>query len=210
MPRSTRFWMLAATLLLATLYVLPLWHIDLHAPQYPEGLGMTIRINTIEGDTPYDLDNINNLNHYIGMRAIVPHEIPEFRLMPWVLGALVGLGALTVIVARRALIYTWIAGVAAFGVLGLIDFYRWGYDYGHNLDAETAIIKIPGMSYQPPLIGEKQILNFMAASWPDVGTWFALAAVACALVALLVARPAAARRAERVRLTNREPATVRG
>lgn len=205
-----RIWMLAATLLLATLFVLPLWHIDLHAPQYPEGLGMTIHIHTIEGDTPYDLGNINNLNHYIGMRPIVPDEIPEFRFMPWVLGVLVGLGALTVIVARRALIYAWIAGVAAFGVLGLIDFYRWGYDYGHNLDAETAIIKIPGMSYQPPVIGVKQILNFTAASWPDIGTWFALAAVACAGIALFVSRPAAVRRASSARLARREPVAVNG
>jgi copper chaperone NosL len=34
---------------------------------------------------------------------------------------------------------------------------------------ENAIIKIPGMSYQPPLIGSKQILNFTAHSWPGSG-----------------------------------------
>ena len=209
MLRSTRFWMALATLLLAALYVLPLWHISLSAPQYPEGLGMTIRIATIEGDTPYDLANINNLNHYIGMRPIVPGEIPEFRFMPWVLAALVGLGALSAILARRGMIIAWLAGVAAFGVLGLADFYRWGHDYGHNLDAETAIIKIPGMSYQPPVIGTKEILNFTAQSWPDTGTWFALAAVVCGLIALFVSRQAAPRRAA-VGVRSATPAAVRG
>jgi hypothetical protein len=50
-----------------------------------------------------------------------------------------------------------------------VDFWRWEYDYGHNLDFEHAIIKVPGMTYQPPLIGSKQLLNFTASSWPSLG-----------------------------------------
>ena len=60
---------------------------------------------------------------------------------------------------------------------GLVDFWHWEYDYGHRLDFEHAIIKIPGMSYQPPLIGVKQLLNFTAVSWPDVGGWLAFSAL---------------------------------
>jgi len=53
----------------------------------------------------------------------------------------------------------------------------WGYDYGHNLDPTAAII-VPGMSYQPPLIGTKQLLNFTAFSGPDIGGWiFVVSAV---------------------------------
>ena len=44
----------------------------------------------------------------------------------------------------------WTAGFALFALAGLADFYRWGHDYGHNLDPD-AIIVVPGMSYQPPL-----------------------------------------------------------
>jgi copper chaperone NosL len=55
----------------------------------------------------------------------------------------------------------------------LVDFYLWGYDYGHNLDP-TAPIVVPGMSYQPPLIGTKQLLNFTAFSGPDIGGWIFL------------------------------------
>ena len=43
---------------------------------------------------------------------------------------------------------------------------------------KRAAIKVPGMSYQPPLIGGKQLLNFHATSWPDAGGWAAIAAVA--------------------------------
>jgi copper chaperone NosL len=52
----------------------------------------------------------------------------------------------------------------------MVDFYRWEYQYGHNLDP-TAPIQVPGMAYQPPLIGYKQLLNFSAYSAPDKGGW---------------------------------------
>ncbi len=52
----------------------------------------------------------------------------------------------------------------------MVDFWRWEYNYGHNLNPNAAII-VPGMSYQPPLIGFKQLLNFGAYSIPDIGGW---------------------------------------
>jgi copper chaperone NosL len=52
----------------------------------------------------------------------------------------------------------------------MVDFWRWEYNYGHNLDPNAAII-VPGMAYQPPLIGFKQLLNFGAYSVPDIGGW---------------------------------------
>jgi copper chaperone NosL len=61
-------------------------------------------------------------------------------------------------------------------VAGLVDFWLWSYDYGHNLDP-TAAIKVPGMSYQPPLIGSKQLLNFVATSWPALGGLAAMVSV---------------------------------
>ena len=48
------------------------------------GLGMLIGVSTIEGMSPNDLQNINGLNHYIGMAAIEPESIPELQIMPWV------------------------------------------------------------------------------------------------------------------------------
>ena len=55
-----------------------------------------------------------------------------------------------------------------FGVVAMADFWRWEYNYGHDLNPEAAI-QIPGMAYQPPLIGYKQLLNFGAYSIPDIG-----------------------------------------
>ena len=100
--------------------------------------------------------------------------------MPWILAVLIGWGVLAAAVGRRWMICAWFGLLALAAVAGLADFYAWGYDYGHNLDAERAIIKVPGMTYQPPLIGSKKLLNFTAVSLPALGGWIAIAAGAIA------------------------------
>ncbi len=169
MTARSRWLVLAAVALLATGFVLPLWRVDLIAPQYPEGLGMLIRIDGVDGLKENDLHSINGLNHYIGMKAIEPDAIPELRYMPWILGGLIVLGLGVAAMGRRLPLYGW--GLLLVGVmgLGLWDYWRWGYDYGHDLDHEHAIIKIPGMTYSPPVIGRKKLLNFTATSWPSYG-----------------------------------------
>jgi len=176
MTKGSRAVILIASLALGLVYLLPLWRIQLEAPQYPEGLGMVIRVDNIEGQKTHDLNNINNLNHYIGMKRIVPDAIPELRLMPMILAGLILLGLVTAAVGRRVVLYGWVVVFLGISTVGLVDFWKWEYDYGHNLDQETAIIKIPGMSYQPPLIGSRQILNFTAHSWPGSGGWIAILA----------------------------------
>lgn len=163
---------LGATALLG-LFVFPLWSITLEAPQYPKGseLGILIFIDKIEGSRPNDLDNINNLNHYIGMKRIEPDSIPELTYMPIIVLSLVGLGLLIAAIGRRWLILVWVSLLIGAGALGMYDFWLWEYDYGHNLDPR-AIIKIEGMSYQPPLIGTQQLLNFTAHSYPALGFGF--------------------------------------
>ena len=193
MHRPSRLLLGLASLSLALLFVLPLWHVGLKAPQYPEGLGLYIGISRITGEKPQDLSSINNLNHYIGMKRITPEEIPELRFMPYAVAGLMALGLLAAVAGRRGLLYGWVAVFLVVATAGLADFYRWGYDYGHNLDPE-AIIKIPGMSYQPPLIGSKQLLNFHATSWPASGGWILIAALSVGVV-LTVRELRSARRA---------------
>ena len=186
----------AASLLL--LLVLPLWTIRLQAPQYPEGLGLVISVNSIEGVGAHDLQNINGLNHYIGMKQIRPDSIPELRWMPWIVVGLALAGLAAAASGRRTALFAWTGALLLVAVVGMVDFWRWEYDYGHNLDQATAIIKVPGMTYQPPLIGSKQLLNFVATSWPGTGGWlaFAVAFLATGLVVRelrAVRAPAAAR-----------------
>ncbi len=169
MTARSRWLVLSAVALLATGFFLPLWRVDLIAPQYPEGLGMLIRINGVDGLKEGDLHSINGLNHYIGMKTIEPDAIPELRYMPWILGGLIVTGLAVALLRRRAPLYVFAVLLVAVMGVGLWDYWRWGYDYGHDLDNAHAIIKIPGMTYSPPVIGRKKLLNFTATSWPSSG-----------------------------------------
>ena len=203
MTTTHRLALAAAALLLGLTYLFPLWHISLEAPQYPEGIGMYIEIDTIRGEKPNDLENINGLNHYIGMQRIEPDAIAELRWMPWIMGALLALGLGAAVAGRPWMLYAWTGVFLAAAVAGLVDFYLWGYDYGHNLDP-TAAIQVPGMTYQPPVIGSKALLNFTAHSWPALGGWAAFAALATGLVLSLLTfrrprpRPAPASSSRRI------------
>lgn len=162
----TRIAVGVSALALIAAYYVPLWQILMWAPQYPEGLEMKIWIDTLTGD----VRTISALNHYIGMKTIEVSMFPEFGYMIYIVGAIIGIGLLTSITNKRVMLVAYLAVVLAAGIGALIDFYLWGYDYGHNLNPE-APIKIEGMSYQPPLIGTKVLLNFTAFSGPDIGGW---------------------------------------
>lgn len=157
---------MVAAIALGAVIFLPMWRIDLMAPQYPEGLFLQIYPNKLGGD----VDIINGLNHYIGMKHIAEKDFVEFTVLPWLIGALAVFGILAALINRKWFFYTWFGFILAFGVVAMADFYIWLHNYGHNLDP-TAAIKVPGQSYQPPLIGYKQLLNFGAYSMPDTGGW---------------------------------------
>ncbi|NGP88770.1 hypothetical protein [Fodinibius halophilus] len=173
MSKKNRLWMALASLMLILVYFFPLWGISMEAPQYPEGIGMNITVNDITGKEPHDLGNINGLNHYIGMKAITPDSIPELKIMPYIFAFLIATGLMIALWGSRKWIVVWLGLFVLLAIAGLVDFYIWGYDYGHNLNP-NAPIKVPGMTYQPPLIGSKQLLNINATSLPHIGFYVAL------------------------------------
>ncbi|HEY8936807.1 MAG TPA: hypothetical protein VIM65_16375 [Cyclobacteriaceae bacterium] len=176
----SRWLILISALMMVSAYFVPLWQILMWAPQYPEGLEMKIWINTLTGDVKI----ISALNHYIGMKHIEVSMFPEFGYMIYIVAFIIGVGVLAALINKRALLSIYIALILSAGIGALVDFYLWGYDYGHNL-SPTAPIVVPGMSYQPPLIGTKQLLNFTAFSGPDVGGWIFISAGTLAIVALM-------------------------
>lgn len=185
MKTQSKIIVIAASLILILTFFFPIWYIDLEAPQYPEGIGLEIWLNKIAGQKPNDLANINGLNHYIGMKEINPDAIPEMKIMPFIIIFLVLFGIVSGISGKRSLVYIWIILFIVIAAVGLYDFYMWEYDYGHNLNPHAAI-KIPGMAYQPPLIGSKMLLNFNAISMPHIGSWILVATVVLAFTALIV------------------------
>ena len=156
---------LAGLLFIGSLFV-PMWRIELNAPQYPEGLMLQLHANKIGGD----VDIINGLNHYIGMATLHTENFFEFKILPYIFGAFALISLILVFINNRKTVFAFLITFVLFVILAGIDFYRWNYEYGHNLDPNAAI-KVPGMAYQPPLIGYKQLLNFGAYSIPDIGGW---------------------------------------
>ena len=171
MSQTSRIVIVIAALLGIAVYFLPIWSITLYAPQYSDGIGFYILVDDLQGHSKNDIQNVNILNHYIGMRPIEVEDFPEFQYMPWVFGALIGLGLIVGLVGNKWLLVVWVLYFILIGVVGMIRFYYWGYEYGHDLDPR-APIKVPGMTYQPPMIGSKQLLNITAHSWPASASYF--------------------------------------
>ena len=160
-----RLIVLAALVLLPVFFlpILPIWIMKLWAPQYHEGLQITIFSNTIKGD----LQNINTLNHYVGMHAITPDDFKEFHYLPQALTAFGVLALLGALFNRR-----WLAGLGwvvftGFAVYMFRDYANWLWHYGHDLNPRAAL-KLP--AFTPPLIGFKQMANFKVWSLPGPGS----------------------------------------
>ena len=172
--------LIAGLLFIGSLFV-PMWRIELEAPQYPEGLVLQLHANKIGGD----VEIINGLNHYIGMATLHTENFFEFTVLPYLFGAFAIISLALIFINNRKAVLAFFTFFVLFVILAGIDFYRWNYEYGHNLDPNAAI-KVPGMAYQPPLIGYKQLLNFGAYSIPDVGGWLFVLVGFTLLVAMII------------------------
>jgi copper chaperone NosL len=177
MNTKIRILIAVAALLLILSYFFPLWQIHLIAPQYPGGLNMYIWQHQVTGD----LGIINVINHYIGMKKIVPDEFWEFAIIPYITGFMILFGLVVAITGKRKLLVLWLIMFGILALIGVGDFYLWLYDYGHNLSPD-APITLEG--FTPPLIGNKVLANFIVYSFPNIGMYIYAVSIILAAVAL--------------------------
>lgn len=167
-----RLAMVLAAVILLPVYlvpVLPVWAIYLRAPQYPEGLTLWIFPNTLGGN----LQQVNTLNHYVGMKTIHASDFREFTFLPLLMS---GFGVWAALAAGWGKRWFAILGWVVFSVVAtslLADFAFWLWRYGHDLDPR-APLKMGAFS--PPLIGYRRMGNFHVASWPAWGGFLLLIA----------------------------------
>ncbi len=166
----SRLLLLAAAIAVAASVFFPLWKLRLVAPQYADGLTMQIYAYKIEGGglNGNDLKEINNLNHYIGMKQIEQADFTEMQIMPFMFG-------IFLLLALRAVVFGEMKGVidlfmiaAYFGTFSIGAFFYRLYWYGHNLDPAAPMNVQP---FTPLVFGTQKIANFTQSSYPELGTY---------------------------------------
>ena len=177
--KPERLWIItvaiASVLLLATLFV-PLWKMELVAPQYPEGLVMKAYGYKFAEDpnTHYDdVREINGLNHYIGMKPI--EEVTEMSLfIPGVIGLVFAAVATAFVTWKRK----WLKALVIFGfwsmpVFFVADLQFWLYRYGHTMKEDAPLN--PG-AFTPKVFGSTEVWNFHSVTSFEIGFYLMVAA----------------------------------
>ena len=165
----TTLFAVAAVLLIISIFQ-PYWSLTLHAPQYPKGLAVQAYVNRLEGD----VNEIDELNHYIGMRKL--NEAAAFERSI----SIIGIAGLSLLILAAVYIHNrWAALLALPALLlpaiFLVDLQYWLANFGQNLDPH-APLSSSIKPFVPPVLGEGKIAQFSTTSEPEIGLWLACAA----------------------------------
>ncbi|HZI14880.1 MAG TPA: hypothetical protein VE153_31210 [Myxococcus sp.] len=151
-------------------FTAPLWRIDLSAPQYPDGLFMDIWSYKLEGGADgQHIQEINTLNHYIGMRPIDRAALSDLDWLPFALGGLALLALRVAALGNVRSLLDLSVLTAYVSLFGLGRFAYKLYVFGHDLSPKAPVKVEP---FMPVLLGTKQIANFTTASYPLLGSLF--------------------------------------
>lgn len=178
----SRLMLLLAAITILASFFFPLWKMHLYAPQYQEGLELFIYSHKIHGGgiDGSDLNEINTLNHYIGMKAIEAADFVEMQWIPFVFGLLVLLLLRALVFGQMGNVVDILTLFSYFGIFSIGSFYYRLYTYGHNLDPKAPMTIEP---FTPLLIGSKKIANFVQHSYPQTGAYLLFLAVFLILLA---------------------------
>lgn len=183
----SRLLLLIAALAIVAAIFFPLWKMHLVAPQYSDGLDLYIWPYKIQGGglNGQHLVEINNLNHYIGMKAIAAQDFIEMSWIPFVFGVIILLLLRAAIIGEMINLIDLFALYCYFGIFSIGSFWFRLYQYGHKLDPHAPVHIKP---FTPYLIGVKQIANFREASYPLLGAYLLTFSVLLIVVAGWVSR----------------------
>jgi copper chaperone NosL len=165
----TRLALALAVVPLAFAATQKLWTLHFMAPQYPQGLHLYVYPYTIVGGNDgNDLPEINTLNHYVGMKKLDPDDFTDLDFIPFAMGALALLTLRVAVIGDVRALLDLAVLTGYFGVFALGRFVYMLYNYGHSLDPHAPIRM---QAFMPPILGTKQMGNFVVSSWPATGTW---------------------------------------
>ena len=176
--------LLAAGVLLLISIFLPYWKMTLYAPQYPDNLHVEAYLNHLSGD----VQEIDGLNHYIGMRPLEEAAQLERSL------SIAMVGTLVLLLIAAIFIHNWWAALLAlpavlFPPFFLADLYYWLARFGQNLDPRAPLSGAIE-PFTPPVLGVGKVGQFKTVAEPGIGLILATAASILVLVALYFHRRA--------------------
>lgn len=156
----------AAALLVGSLY-LPWWTIRLNAPQYPGGLRATAYLTHLTGD----VDEIDELNHYIGMMKLGDAAALEKSLVVYLVPAMALLALLSIFCLRP---WNWLlrAPLILFPLGFIGDLAYWLWRAGHSLDPKAALSSAV-KAFTPAVLGHGAIAQFSTDATVRSGFWLA-------------------------------------
>ena len=178
------FVLAAAAVLLFISIFLPYWKITLFAPQYPQGLAATMYVNRLTGD----VQEIDELNHYIGMKPMGEAAVLERTLSIFIVIGIALLIAAAVYVHNPLALILCIPAVM-YPAFFVGDLYFWMRNFGMNLDRNAALsgaIK----PFVPPILGAGKIAQFSTTATWEIGLYLSIAASVLILVGLYFHRRA--------------------
>jgi hypothetical protein len=193
---------LAGTVLMIGAFFSPMWWVSLKAPNYPEATfpdGVRIHMHwdgvrngcharendEVEEEEGLDcVQEMNTINHYIGMKPIEDGAQLEFAAAPYLFAAFT-------VMLLVALFYSgpgwWLLMIPAIvaPVVFLADFGFWMWWFGHTLNDWAAFTVKP---FMPTLLGEGKVAQFSTFAYPHFGMLLSIGSALALLLALLIRR----------------------
>ncbi len=190
----------ARILLLVSIF-LPYWSMTLEAPQYPDDLHVQAYVNRLVGD----VNEIDGLNHYIGMRPLEEAAQLERSIAVYMIVALV------LLVEGAAFLHTrWVVlltlPVLLFPPFFLIDLHLWLDHFGQNLDPKAPLANAI-KPFTPPVLGVGEIGQFRTIASAGPGLILATIAAGVTLLGLVLHRRAYKPHFDRMRAAKAAVAT---
>jgi len=195
---------LAGLALVAASFFAPMWWVSLTAPNYPEQLypngvrivlhwnkvangctAQTRERDEIAEDEVLDcVEEMNTINHYIGMHPIDRGAQLEFAAAPYLFVAFGILAAIGLFYSGPLWWFLFVPAIAL-PIGFLVDFAGWLYWFGHTLNEWAAFTVKP---FMPTVFGEGKVAQFSTYSFPDYGMGLSIAASVCLVMAVLQRR----------------------
>jgi len=173
----------SAFLLLISIFF-PYWSLTLEAPQYPNGLTVEVYVNHVGGD----VQEVDELNHYIGMRSMKDGGVLERTLSILIVAALALLTFAAIYIHSPVAAFFTLPAML-YPLIFLGDLYFWLWNFGTHLDPRAPLSSAI-KPFVPPVLGTGMVGQFKTVAQWETGLILAILGALMIPVALYYHRKA--------------------